>query len=122
MNRKAFALGVIVSVVAVFIITACVPVRVLNRNFDSTYVFLKFSPEDAYKGIKKGDIKGKIFVDDAYLPPRYCYRDEGRVSRFIIVTHGKHKLTIDVDGYKRWEKEIFFSGRYLKLNVELEKE
>lgn len=122
MKQKPLLLLVLVSIIAVSIISACVPVRVLNRNFDSTYVYLKFSPEDAYKGIKKCDIKGEIFVDDAFLPSSSHHGDDGRLPRFLIITHGKHKLTINVDGYKKWEKEIFFSGRYIMLNVELEKE
>ena len=120
--KKSVFLLVLVALISVSVIIACVPVRVLNRNFDSTYVYLNFSPEDASKGIKKCDIKGETFVDDAYLPPRSYHSDEGDISRFLIITHGKHKLTINVDGYKKWEKEIFFSGRYIKLNVELEKE
>ena len=121
MKRKSAFLLVVFSVIVSLLIVSCVPVRVLNRNFDSTYVYLKYSPEDAYKGIKKGEIKGTIMVDGAYLPPRYSHSDDGKLSRFAIITHGKHKLTIHADGYKTWKKVIFFSGRYLRLNVELEK-
>jgi hypothetical protein len=99
--------------------SSCIPVRIVNRNLDSTYVYLKFSPEETHDAIKKGSIKGAIYIDDALLPPRYT-KMEGKISRCIIIPHGKHKLMIDAEGYKTWQKELFFSGSWLKLKIELE--
>jgi len=101
-------------------ISSCIPVRLINRNLDSTYVYLKFFPEEVHDGIKEGTIKGTIYVDDAFLPQHHL-KKEGKISRFIIIPHGKHKLTINADGYKLWEREFFFSGSHLPLKVELEK-
>jgi len=105
---------------AFFLISACVPVAIMNRNLDSTYVYLKFSPDETCSAIKNGTTKGTILIDDAYLPPRYS-KHEGQISHFLIIPHGKHKLTINAGGYRTWEKDIFFSGRHVTLNVQLEK-
>jgi hypothetical protein len=117
--KKSFLSPLIVLILfCSLLLGSCIPVAIVNRNFDSTYVYLKFSPDEARDGIKEGTIKGTIYVDDALLPPRHS-RNEGRISRCIIIPHGKHKLTISADGYRTWEKEIFFSGRHLALKVEL---
>jgi len=107
-------------VASLVLVSSCIPVRLTNRNLDSTYVYLKFFPEEARSGIKEGTIKGTIYVDDALLPPHHSKR-EGKISRFIIIPHGKHKLTVNVDGYRSWEKEVFFSGNHVTLKIELEK-
>jgi len=121
MEKRVIFLWTALIIVSGILTSSCIPVRIVNRNLDSTYVYLKFLPQDVHDGIKQGSIKGTIYVDNAFLPPHHA-KKEGKISQFIIIPHGKHKLTINADGFRPWEKELFFSGSYLTLKIELEKQ
>ncbi|HIJ14229.1 TPA: PEGA domain-containing protein [Candidatus Woesearchaeota archaeon] len=105
---------------AIFILS-CVPVRLINPNFNTTYVKVKINPEETEKDILKGKVKSEVYIDDGYLPPRYSWK-KSTFSSYLRIPQGKHKVTIKAEGYKTWEKAIFFAGRFTVLNIEMEKE
>ena len=104
----------------VFIIS-CVPVKLINPNFNNTYVRIKVMPDEAKKEILKGKVKSEVYIDDAYLPPRFSDKNSILCS-YLKIPQGKHKVTIKAEGYRTWEKEIFFTGRYIVLSIDMEKE
>ena len=105
---------------AIFILS-CVPVKLINPNFNTTFVKVKIIPEEAAKDILKGRVKSEVYIDDGYLPPRFSWK-RSALSSYLRIPQGKHKMTIKAEGYKIWEKTIFFTGRYLVLNIDMEKE
>ena len=105
---------------AIFILS-CVPVKLINPSFNTTYVKVKITPKEAEMDILKGSIKSETYIDDGYLLPRFSSR-KSALSSYLKIPQGKHKVTIKAEGYKTWEKAIFFAGRFTVLNIEMEKE
>ncbi|OGL47275.1 MAG: hypothetical protein A2W05_11295 [Candidatus Schekmanbacteria bacterium RBG_16_38_10] len=103
------------------LIVACVPVKIINPYFNTTYVKIKVMPDEAKKEILKGKVKSEVYIDDAYLPPRFSDKNSALCS-YLKIPQGKHKVTIKAEGYRTWEKEIFFTGRYIVLRIDMEKE
>jgi len=105
---------------AIFILS-CVPVKLINPNFNTTYVKVKITPDEAKRDILKGKVKSEVYIDDAFLPPRFSWK-KSALSSYLRIPQGKHKVTIKAEGYKTWGKEIFFTGRFIVLNIDMEKE
>ena len=105
----------------VIFILSCVPVKLINPNFNTTYVKVKITPEEAKTDILKGKVKSEVYIDDGYLLPKFSWK-KSALSSYLKIPQGKHKITIKAEGYKTWEKEIFFTGRFTVLNINMEKE
>jgi len=103
------------------LILSCVPVKLINPNFNTTFVKVKITPKEACKDIFKGKVKSEMLIDEGLLLPRSSCKTSG-ISSYLRIPEGKHKVAIKAEGYKAWEKTIFVTGRYAVLNVDLEKE